>query len=135
MEVVRTAVCCVQALHADIQARSKDIGAVQQLCELVNTASRVQGGGGAKVSGDCDRQLAGVAALRRQWHRAWLQSVEWQCRLEEALEDRLAGKVSYFLLVVDKVGVLIDSAVKLLGGFTIAKCHYTAISSEALNDQ
>ena len=42
----------------------------------------------------CDSLQVIAVHLERRWHAIWLQSLEWQCRLEEAISR---GKVGHFM--------------------------------------
>ena len=75
-----------QAQQQDIESRSKIVSSVLKLCERLQTDLQA-------CANEAERDSLHVVAvnLERRWHAIWLQSLEWQCRLEEALAH---GKVS-----------------------------------------
>ena len=66
----------LQALQRDIESHSKIVSAVLKLCERIQKKEDV-----------ASNQLLAVN-LERRWHAIWLQSLEWQCRLEDAINQR-----------------------------------------------
>ena len=78
-----------QELQVDIESHSKIVSAVLKLCERLQSDNRACANEGEKDS----LQLVAIN-LERRWHAIWLQSLEWQCRLEEAIGRR---KVSSFI--------------------------------------
>ncbi|XP_055879633.1 uncharacterized protein LOC106057114 isoform X2 [Biomphalaria glabrata] len=63
-----------QALQKEIESRNKIVNAVLKLSERLEHHSQ---------SKESLKQIA--LGLERRWHGIWLQSLEWQYRLEEAL--------------------------------------------------
>lgn len=75
-----------QALQKDIESHSKIFSAVLKLCERLQSLGE-EGKGLDKVTSE---------TLEHRWHTVLLQSLEWQCRLEEAIAG---GKVRKTLWV------------------------------------
>lgn len=72
----------LQELQRDIESHSRIVSAVLKLCNHVKDTQ----------PGREEVEALHVLALNleRRWHSVWLQSLEWQCRLEEAIKT---GKV------------------------------------------
>ncbi|KAH9492902.1 hypothetical protein Btru_032575 [Bulinus truncatus] len=66
----------VVTLQKEIESRNKIVNAVIKLSDKLQHHSQCQ---------DSLKQVA--LALERRWHGIWLQSLEWQYRLEEALAN------------------------------------------------
>ena len=73
-----------QSLQRDIESHNKIANAVLKLSERLDKAS------GAVGEESRERESVALVALNleRRWHGIWLHSLEWQCRLEEALHRR-----------------------------------------------
>ncbi len=68
------------AIQRGIESHSKIVSAVLKLCE------HLQGDAHACSSdGEVDALQLVAFNLERRWHAIWLQSLEWQCRIEEAI--------------------------------------------------
>lgn len=68
-----------QELQRDIESHSRIVSAVLKLCDHVR-----------KTQPDCEAvegQRLVAVNLERRWHAVWLQSLEWQCRLEDAIKS------------------------------------------------
>ena len=89
----------LQVLQQDIESHSRIVSAVLKLSERLEhvRASCTSGS-------DCDSLQLVALNLERRWHGIWLQSLEWQCRLEEAINRR---KVSIFFFVLSCCQVII----------------------------
>ncbi|CAH1791757.1 unnamed protein product [Owenia fusiformis] len=72
-----------QVLQRDIESHSKIVSAVLKLCERLQLNETACENTSERES----LQLVAVN-LERRWHAIWLQSLEWQCRLEEAITQR-----------------------------------------------
>jgi len=68
-------------LQQDIECHSKVVSAVLKLCERLHTDLE-------SVTSPSEELQITALTLERRWHSIWLQSLEWQCRLEEAVKDR-----------------------------------------------
>ena len=83
----------LQVLQQDIESHSRIVSAVLKLSERlehVRTSS-------CTSSSDCESLQLVALNLERRWHGIWLQSLEWQCRLEEAINRRkVSGNFYYF---------------------------------------
>ncbi|ELT91753.1 hypothetical protein CAPTEDRAFT_223168 [Capitella teleta] len=80
-------------LQQGIEARSSIVSAVLKLCDRLrapphDTEAEV------KAEAESEKQSLRLLAttLEGRWHTCWLQSLEWQCRLEEALVGPLPRK-------------------------------------------
>ena len=82
---------CLQAVQKDIESRSRIVSAVLKLCEWLKV---VELAGEGETDDDVDRatverERSGVQAeaegVEQRWHSVWIQSVEWQLRLEHAI--------------------------------------------------
>ncbi len=89
-----------QVLQQDIESHSKIVSAVLKLCEHLKSddgdaaaaaAAESSAASGEKSGRDSEGLRLIAVHLERRWHAVWLQSLEWQCRLEEAVTR---GKVS-----------------------------------------
>ena len=71
-----------QALQRDIESHSKIVSAVLKLCEHLQRDKNA-------CSNEVEKDALQLVAvnLERRWHAIWLQSLEWQCRLEEAITN------------------------------------------------
>ncbi|XP_041353750.1 uncharacterized protein LOC121371719 [Gigantopelta aegis] len=70
-----------QVLQQEIESHSQIVSVVIQLSEQLQN--------GATESSDRCESLSHVAnGLQRRWHGIWLQSLEWQYKLEETLEKK-----------------------------------------------
>ena len=77
-----------QAIQNEIESHSQLVTAVLKLCERLDSNPEP-----SAASNDSSSSLTLVArSLERRWHTVWLSSLEWQCRLEEALGG---SKVSF----------------------------------------
>lgn len=73
---------CWQLLQQDIESHSRIVSAVLKLSERLENDRLT-------CSCDPEESLQLVALnLQKRWHGIWLQSLEWQCRLEEAINRR-----------------------------------------------
>ena len=79
-----------QVLQKDIESHSKIISSVLKVCERLQTDNEDES------ASDKESVKAVAVNLERRWHNIWLQSLEWQCRLEEAL----AGKVGVCDIII-----------------------------------
>jgi len=68
-------------LQQDIESHSRIVSAILKLSE------RLQQSKNALAAGSLEFDTIDVSAhnLERRWHNVWLQSLEWQCRLEDAI--------------------------------------------------
>ena len=75
----------LQVKQKDIESHSRIVSAVLQHCETLQDEDDV-------FDHEERRDELELSAhnLERHWHEIWLQSLEWQCRLEDALSS---GKV------------------------------------------
>lgn len=73
----------LQALQREIESHNKIVNAVLKLSERLERDYQSCGNVGDRHS----LQLVALN-LERRWHGIWLQSLEWQCRLEEAISRR-----------------------------------------------
>jgi hypothetical protein len=73
----------LQALQRDIESHSKIVSAVLKLCERLHSAKL-----DVSFENECKGLRIVAINLERRWHAIWLQSLEWQCRLEEAINKR-----------------------------------------------
>ncbi|XP_076464903.1 uncharacterized protein LOC143296731 [Babylonia areolata] len=71
-----------QVLQQDIESHSRIVSAVLKLSE------RVEREASCTNASDCQSLQLVALTLERRWHGIWLQSLEWQCRLEEAINRR-----------------------------------------------
>ena len=58
------------------------MSAILQLCEQLSSRSDVSDAFDPRSDSESVQLVA--LGLERRWHAIWLQSLEWQCRLEEA---------------------------------------------------
>ncbi|KAL8613807.1 hypothetical protein ACOMHN_029664 [Nucella lapillus] len=79
-----------QVLQQDIESHSRIVSAVLKVSERLEREASCP-----HNPSDPDPQSLQLVALtlERRWHGIWLQSLEWQCRLEEAI-NRRKGPVS-----------------------------------------
>ncbi|CAG5119700.1 unnamed protein product, partial [Candidula unifasciata] len=72
-----------QALQRDIESHNKIVNAVLKLSDRLKHDSQAS-------RHERERESPQLVALNleRRWHGIWLQSLEWQCRLEEAISRR-----------------------------------------------
>ncbi|XP_064623681.1 uncharacterized protein LOC135485513 isoform X2 [Lineus longissimus] len=80
-----------QALQRDIESHSKIVSAVLKLCERLHSEKQDCQKGS---SNECEGLRIIAINLERRWHAIWLQSLEWQCRLEEAINKRKNPNIS-----------------------------------------
>ena len=80
---------CCQGLQRDIESHSKIVNAVLKLCERLR-----QDEGACSDSSDSDALRLLAVNLESRWHAIWLQSLEWRCRLEEAIAGGQVGDAS-----------------------------------------
>ncbi len=73
-----------QVLQQDIQNHSKIVSAVLRLCQRLGESDPATTASPADLGRRNFHQLI-AGNLERRWHSVLLQSLEWQCRLEEAL--------------------------------------------------
>ncbi|XP_059174677.1 uncharacterized protein LOC131954875 isoform X2 [Physella acuta] len=71
-----------QALQREIESHNKIVNAVLKLSERLELDSKACGTRGH------DSLQTVALNLERRWHGIWLQSLEWQCRLEGAITKR-----------------------------------------------
>jgi len=73
----------LQVLQKDIESRSRNINAVLKLSERLQD----------ELEEDSSLLQFSQAAqqIQRRWHGVWLQSLESQCRLENALKAKKVG--------------------------------------------
>jgi len=100
---------CLQAVQKDIESRSRIVSAVLKLCEWLKGAQSADEGGMRSVEGAMEDERAAVQTeaenVEQRWHSVWIQSVEWQLRLEEAISGRSVRIFYIFeVLVVECVG-------------------------------
>ena len=74
----------MQAVQKDIESRSRVVSAVMKLCEWMDKLDAIDD----KLEAECRRLHNTAASLEQRWHGIWIQSVEWQVRLEDALSGR-----------------------------------------------
>ena len=67
-------------LQAEIESHSKVVSAILKLCARLEADDDAQFNPQSEAE---SLQLLAIS-LERRWHAIWLQSLEWQCRLEEA---------------------------------------------------
>ncbi|XP_067682789.1 nuclear migration protein unc-83-like isoform X1 [Haliotis asinina] len=76
-----------QVLQRDIESQSKVVSAVVKLSQRINNDESFNG----DIDTDDDHctpiSSRTATGLERRWHGVWLQSLEWQCRLEEELNN------------------------------------------------
>ncbi|GFS14603.1 A-kinase anchor protein 6 [Elysia marginata] len=85
-----------RAVQRDIESHNKIVNAVLKLSERLaaqGSEGRAESGGRRSlkvVKEERERDSLQLVAinLQRRWHGIWLHSLEWQCRLEEALTRR-----------------------------------------------
>ena len=81
---------CWQAVQKDVESRSRIVSAVLKLCDWLK-AAKTAGEGGTNEGRKAD-EVAAVRAeavgVEQRWHSVWIQSVEWQVRLEDAISGR-----------------------------------------------
>ncbi|XP_064600095.1 uncharacterized protein LOC135466505 isoform X2 [Liolophura sinensis] len=70
-------------LQREIESQSKVISAVLKLSERLQSDDHVELDG--ELRSLRERHQRTAVKLERRWHNVWLSSLEWQCRLEEAL--------------------------------------------------
>jgi len=90
----------LQAVQRDIESRSKIVSAVLKLCAWLKTAaqsSAADGGEGIQTvvdphGGTVEDERSSVESeagvVQQRWHSVWIQSVEWQLKLEDAITGR-----------------------------------------------
>ncbi|CAL1528424.1 unnamed protein product [Lymnaea stagnalis] len=90
-----------QALQRDIESHNKIVNAVLKLSQRLEHHS---------PAGGTESSLQQVALnLERRWHGIWLQSLEWQCRLEGAISRRKGVTQSSFDLNIFSLSELDES--------------------------
>lgn len=72
-----------QLLQHDIESHSRIVSAVLKLSERLEHVRAA-----CPTPRDCESLQLVALNLERRWHGIWLQSLEWQCRLEEAINRR-----------------------------------------------
>ena len=77
-------------VQKDIESRSRVVSAVMKLCEWVNKVDDTD----CNLKAECRRLHGDAAGLEQRWHGIWIQSVEWQVRLEDALTGNHGKHVS-----------------------------------------
>ncbi|RUS83061.1 hypothetical protein EGW08_009200 [Elysia chlorotica] len=83
-----------KAVQRDIESHNKIVNAVLKLSERLASQGSEKSEAGRKsqkvVKEERERDSLQLVAinLQRRWHGIWLHSLEWQCRLEEALTRR-----------------------------------------------
>ena len=82
----------LQAVQKDIESRSRIVSAVLKLCEWLKVAQSAGEDEMITVEGGMEDDRAAVQSeaegVEQRWHSVWIQSVEWQLRLEEAISGR-----------------------------------------------
>jgi len=68
---------CGQAVQKDIESRSRVVSAVLKLCEWHEAMAAKR----AAVHTEAE-------AVEQRWHSVWIQSLEWQLRIEDAIAGR-----------------------------------------------
>lgn len=90
---------------------SRVVSAVMKLCEWMNKVEDI----GNNLETEYRRVHIDAVHLEQRWHEVWIQSVEWQVRLEDALTGNcVSNKLSYFIVIVYV--------------YTIAELHVTAFT-------
>ena len=82
----------MQALQQDIESHSRIVSAVLKLSERLEHLRA-----SCTSSSDCESLQLVALNLERRWHGIWLQSLEWQCRLEEAINRRKVSNGTLFV--------------------------------------
>ena len=100
---------CLQAVQKDIESRSRIVSAVLKLCEWLKGAQSADEDVMMSVETAMEDERSAVQAeaenVEQRWHSVWIQSVEWQLRLEEAISGRNVRIMScYEFLVVECAG-------------------------------
>ncbi|KAK7507093.1 hypothetical protein BaRGS_00001944 [Batillaria attramentaria] len=72
-----------QLLQQDIESHSRIVSAVLKLSERLEHVRAA-----CPTEADCESLQLVAINLEKRWHGIWLQSLEWQCRLEEAINRR-----------------------------------------------
>ena len=72
----------LQVKQKDIESHSRIVSAVLKHCETLQDDEDVFD----QEERRDDLELS-AHNLERHWHEIWLQSLEWQCRLEDALSS------------------------------------------------
>ena len=89
-------------MQKDIESRSRIVSAVLKLCEWLKVARSAGDGELAEAERTMEDERAAVHAeavsVEQRWHSVWIQSVEWQLRLEEAVSGR-SVRISHFYVV------------------------------------
>jgi len=86
--------CCMQGVQKDIESRSRIVSAVLKLCSWLKVAASTgeegEMGIGDRKSLESERAAVQTEAelVEQRWHSVWIQSVEWQLRLEDAVSGR-----------------------------------------------
>ena len=90
----------LQAVQRDIESHNKIVNAVLKLSERLAAQGSEKNETGRKslkvLKEERERDSLQLVALnlQRRWHGIWLHSLEWQCRLEEALTRRKVSTLS-----------------------------------------
>lgn len=91
-------------MQKDIESRSRIVSAVLKLCEWLKVAQSAGEGELAKAERAMEDERAAAhteaVAVEQRWHSVWIQSVEWQLRLEEAVSGRSVRILVVFLYFV-----------------------------------
>ncbi|GFO03813.1 A kinase (PRKA) anchor protein 6 [Plakobranchus ocellatus] len=92
-----TTLCHERVLQRDIESHNKIVNAVLKLSErLAAQGSHSGGKPGLKEEREQDCLQLVALNLQRRWHGIWIQSLEWQCRLEDALTRRKIEEVNRY---------------------------------------
>jgi len=83
---------CLQAVQKDIESRSRIVSAVLKLCEWLKVARSTGEGEVMDIDRAMEDERAAVhteaVGVEQRWHSVWIQSVEWQLRLEDAISGK-----------------------------------------------
>ena len=91
-------------MQKDIESRSRIVSAVLKLCEWLKVVQSAGDGELAVAERAMEDERAAVHAeavgVEQRWHSVWIQSVEWQLRLEEAVSGKSVRILQMYFIFV-----------------------------------
>ena len=79
-------------MQKDVESRSRIVSAILKLCDWLKVAKTASTGDMSDDEKAMEKECATVRAeaegVEQRWHSVWIQSLEWQMRLEDAISGR-----------------------------------------------
>jgi hypothetical protein len=81
-----------QVIQKNIESKSHVVSAVMKLCKWIEHTkyNDINNDSDVKLEGECQRLHSDAIKLERRWHAVWIASVEYQVRLEAALDGKIS---------------------------------------------